>query len=152
MQANDHAMISIKPGFAASILSGMKTIELRRRFIDLPLGSKLWIYSTLPVGAVVGVATLETVDRDTPKNLWKKYSGRTQISSPEFDAYFGGCEQGVALGLSSIQTLEPVGLQTIREIRGVASMPQVAVRITREQAECFCLRGNTSGGKLAARA
>ncbi len=137
MQANDHAMISIKPEFAESILSGEKTIELRRRFIDLPLGSKLWIYSTLPVGAVVGVATLETVDRDTPQNLWKKYAHRTQISSPDFDRYFLGCDDGVALGLSGIEALEPVDLQTIRSIRGVNTIPQVAVRITQEQAACF---------------
>ena len=137
MQTHDHVMISIKPEFANSILSGMKTIELRRRFIDLPLGSKLWIYSTLPVGAVVGVATLETVDRDSPQNLWSKYSDRTQVSSPEFDAYFCGCGRGVALGLSNIETVEPIDLQTIREIRGVASIPQVAVRITPDQAKCF---------------
>ena len=143
MQTNDHAMISIKPGFAASILSGLKTVELRRRFIDLPLGSRLWIYSTLPVGAVVGVATLDAVDRDTPQNLWNKYASRTQITSSEFDAYFYGCHQGVALGLSEIQTLEPVGLQAIRAIRGIESMPQVAVRITSEQAERFSRWGRS---------
>ena len=91
MQANEHAMISIKPTFASSILSGAKTIELRRRFIDLPLGSKLWIYSTLPVGAVVGVATLNSIDRDTPQNLWKKYANETQIEASGFDEYCKRC-------------------------------------------------------------
>ncbi len=137
MQTHDHAMISIRPQYVASILSGKKTIELRRRFIDLSLGSKLWIYSTLPVGAVVGVATLNAVDTDSPSNLWKKYANRTQVSSSEFVDYFQDCEQGVALSLCEIQALEPVNLQTIREIRGVHAMPQVAVRITPEQASCF---------------
>ncbi|MGJ8609538.1 MAG: hypothetical protein ACSHWY_00495 [Octadecabacter sp.] len=134
MTADQHAMISIKPGFASSILSGAKTIELRRRFFDLSLGSKLWIYSTLPVGAVVGVATLDSFDRDTPQNLWRRYEGRTQIEVSDFNDYFHGCETGVALGLSDIYALEPVDLKTIREIRGIASMPQVAVKITSEQA------------------
>jgi len=137
MLADQHAMISIKPRYASSILSGAKTIELRRRFIDLPIGSKLWIYSTLPVGAVVGVATLSSVDRDTPQNLCKKYASRTQIDGSDFDEYFHGCEGGVALGLSDIKALEPVHLEAIREIRGIASMPQVAVRITIEQAARF---------------
>ena len=137
MQTDQHAMISIKPGFASSILSGMKTIELRRRFLDMPLGSKLWIYSTLPVGAVVGVATLESLDWDTPESLWSKYAERSQINPSEFDAYFFGCVSGVALSLSDIRTVEPVNLQSIREIRGVEAMPQVAVRITEDQATFF---------------
>ena len=137
MGPEQHAMISIKPVFAASILSGSKTVELRRRFFELPIGSKLWIYSTLPVGAVVGVATLASVDRDTPENLWEKYSVRTQVTGEEFDAYFRGCESGVALGLGEIRALTPVDLQTIREIRGIVSMPQVAARITSAQAASF---------------
>ena len=132
-----HAMISIKPEFASSILSGMKTIELRRRFPDMPIGSKLWIYSTLPVGAIIAVVTLDSINRDSPENLWLKYSEKAQIKLSEFNAYFLGCTSGIALDLSNVKTVKPIDLQSIRKIRGVKSIPQIAVRITEEQAQAF---------------
>lgn len=124
-----HAMISIKPRFASSILAGQKTVELRRRFMNLPNGSKLWIYSTLPVGAMVAVATLHETIRDIPAELWMEYNDRIGIPRYEFDAYFEGCELGVALELCDVKKITPIKLDKIREIRGIRQMPQVAVRI-----------------------
>ena len=124
-----HAMISIKPRFASSILAGQKTVELRRRFMNLPNGSKLWIYSTLPVGAMVAVATLHETIRDIPAELWMKYNDRIGIPRYEFDAYFEGCELGVALELCDVKKITPIKLDKIREIRGIRQMPQIAVRI-----------------------
>ena len=46
------AIISIKPRHVDNILSGNKTVELRTRSINLPSGSRLWVYTTLPVGKV----------------------------------------------------------------------------------------------------
>lgn len=137
MHSEAHAMISIRPTFVEGILAGTKTIELRRRFMDLPVGSTLWIYSTLPVGAIVAVATLSNIDYDKPEELWRKYRRDVGIRNEHFDAYFDGCQLGVALRLTGIREVAPLKLETIREIRGVHQIPQVAVRVSEQEAVQF---------------
>ena len=137
-----HAMMSIKPRFASSILAGQKTVELRRCFMNLPKGSKLWIYSTLPVGAMVAVATLHQTIRDIPAELWMKYNDRIGIPRCEFDAYFEGCKLGVALELCDVKKIAPVKLDKIQEIRGIRQMPQVAVRISQTVVREFAQVGS----------
>ena len=44
---NELAMI-LKPEHVENIVKGFKTVELRTRQINLPAGTKIWIYSTLP--------------------------------------------------------------------------------------------------------
>lgn len=130
-------MISIRPAFVDSILAGTKTIELRRRFLDLPTGSTLWIYSTLPVGAIVAVANLSEIDHDSPRELWRKYHREVGILESHFDTYFDECQLGVALRLTDVRDIPPLKLETIREIRGVQQIPQVAVRISEREAVQF---------------
>ena len=144
MNSKIHAMISIRPTYVEGILAGTKTIELRRRFLDLPVGSILWIYSTLPVGAIVAVATLSEIDYDRPDGLWRKYSRDVGIRGNHFDAYFDGCHLGVALRLSDVREITPLSLETIREIRGVRQIPQVAARVSEQEAVRFA-----KGGRLA---
>lgn len=144
MNSKVHAMISIRPTYVEGILAGTKTIELRRRFLDLPVGSILWIYSTLPVGAIVAVATLSDIDYDKPERLWRKYSRDVGIRGNHFDAYFDGCQLGVALRLTDVREVTPLTLKTIREIRGVQQIPQVAVRVSEQVAVRFA-----KGGRLA---
>lgn len=137
MQSSAHAMISIRPAFVEDIQAGTKTIELRRRFMDLPVGSTLWIYSTLPVGAIVAVATLSDIDYDKPEELWRKYRRDVGIQDNHFDAYFNGCQLGVALRLTDVRKIAPLTLETIRRIRGVQHIPQVAVRVSQQEAVQF---------------
>lgn len=132
-----HVMISIRSEFADSILAGIKTVELRRRFIDVPKGSTLWIYSTLPVGAIVAVATLSNIDYDTPSRLWRKYHRHIGILKNHFNSYFNDCSSGVALTLSGVREITPLNLNEIREIRGVNYIPQVAVRVSQYEAARF---------------
>ena len=132
-----HAMISIRPEFVNSILDGTKTVELRRRFIDLPEGSTLWIYSTLPVGAIVAVATLSNIDHDTPNRLWRKHRRHVGILKNHFNSYFNACSFGVALTLSDVREIGPLNLDEIRKIRGVDYIPQVAVRVSKREAAKF---------------
>ena len=65
------AIISIKPRHVENILSGKKTVELRTRGLNLPEGSRLWIYTTLPVGKVMLFAEIDFIDRRLPTEIWK---------------------------------------------------------------------------------
>lgn len=137
MISEENAMISIRPEFVNSILAGTKTVEVRRRFIKLSKGTTLWIYSTLPTGAIVATATLSCIDHDTPKYLWQKYQKNIDILKKDYNLYFHGCSYGVALTLSLIKKISPIPLDRIREIRGVKAIPQVAVRVSKHEASIF---------------
>lgn len=137
MDADSHAMISIHSDHAANIVSGVKTVELRRRFMSLPLGSRLWIYSTLPVGALVATATIVTIDYDTPDQLWAHYQTEAAVSKSLFFQYFSNCEMGCAIQLDGVEPISPVPLERIRQIRGVAQIPQVAAKISMLEATQF---------------
>jgi len=137
MDTESHAMISIHSDHAANIVSGVKTVELRRRFMALPLGSRLWIYSTLPVGALVATATIVAIDYDAPHQLWARYQTEVAVSKNLFFQYFGDCELGWAIQLDGVEPISPVPLESIRRIRGVEHIPQVAAKISTLEASQF---------------
>ena len=76
------AIISIKPRHVKNILTGAKTVELRTRTIKMPKGSRLWVYSTLPVGKVEIFAEIDFVEILPPKKMWTKYSNCLLYTSP----------------------------------------------------------------------
>ena len=137
MDADSHAMISIHSDHAANIVGGVKTVELRRRFMSMPVGSRLWIYSTLPVGALVATATIVAIDCDTPTKLWSRYQIEAAVSKSAFFEYFGSCKLGCAIQLDCIEPISPVPLDSIRRIRGVEHIPQVAARLSTLEASQF---------------
>jgi predicted transcriptional regulator len=48
-------LISIQPEYAEQIMGGCKTVELRRRFVEaVDQDTRLFIYSSNPVGAIIG--------------------------------------------------------------------------------------------------
>jgi predicted transcriptional regulator len=137
METDDNAMISIRPNHAKNIVDGAKTVELRRRFLPLPHGSKLWIYSTLPVGALVAKAIICSIDYDEPEALWLRYQREVAVSKKIFFDYFADCKVGCAIRLTKIEPIAPVSLASIRKVRGVNHIPQVATKITAFEARQF---------------
>ncbi|MEP3046343.1 MAG: hypothetical protein ABJL55_12190 [Roseibium sp.] len=103
----------------------------------MPVGSRLWIYATLPVGALVATASVLAIDYDEPYALWTRYNNKVAVSKNLFFDYFGECELGCAIQLTDVEKITPVPLAKIREIRGVSQIPQVAVKITHGEAEQF---------------
>jgi len=119
------AIISIKPKHVENILSGAKTVELRTRNISLPSGSRLWVYTTLPVGKVKLSAEIEFIDLLTPKEIWKKHGKNICISKKEFDEYTKGRDLVSAIGLGNIRPLaRDICLKTMREYEENFQPPQ----------------------------
>lgn len=110
-------IISIHPRYSEKILEGKKTVELRRRFpISTAKGTRVYIYSTSPVMAIVGCAEISEIIKLPIQNIWKKYSKSAFIKKQDFDIYFSGLNEGFALELKSAQTFEkPVSLKELRE-------------------------------------
>jgi predicted transcriptional regulator/DNA-binding XRE family transcriptional regulator len=110
-------IISIHPHYSEKILAGKKTVELRRRFpISTAKGTKIYIYSTSPVRAIVGCAEISDIIKLPIQNMWKKYSKSAFIKKQDFETYFEGLNEGFALELTNAQTFEnPINLKELRE-------------------------------------
>ena len=133
MRITDSALISIKPIFADAILSGAKTIELRRRIPALGIGTFLWIYATRPRAAVVGTAMVSAIIKGTPEEIWDACSDDAAIDRCTFDAYFDGSTSAFGIVLTEIVKREPVGFEKLKEIRGNFHPPQVLMRMTEQE-------------------
>lgn len=110
-------IISIHPQYSEKILAGKKTVELRRRFpLSTAKGTKVYIYSTSPVRAIVGSAEISDIIKLPIKTIWKKYSKCAFIRKHDFESYFEGLNEGFALELKNAQTFDkPIELIELRE-------------------------------------
>lgn len=107
-------LLSVAPEFAEKIAAGTKTVELRRRFPDVPAGTWIYLYVTLPVGAVTGRARVAAIDADEPSALWRRHRSAAGLSQARFTAYFAGSPRGFAVHLSHYEPLRAVDLATLR--------------------------------------
>lgn len=129
------AIISIKPRHVENILSGKKTVELRVRNISLPVGSRLWIYTTLPVGKVELSTEIDFIDLLSPKDIWKKHGKNICIPKKEFDEYTRGRDFVAAIGLRSIKPLDKdICLDTMRKYERNFQPPQFFSRLYPDRA------------------
>jgi len=118
-------LISIQPEFVAKILSGKKTVELRKKPFPTNRGTRIWIYSSSPTSAVEAAAYIDAIDRDTPANIWQKYQHKCGISRADFDAYFSETTEAYALSIANPMRLERrLKLDEIRVLSAGFTPPQ----------------------------
>mmetsp|Transcript_29090 Transcript_29090/g.55966 ORF Transcript_29090/g.55966 Transcript_29090/m.55966 type:complete len:265 (+) Transcript_29090:69-863(+) len=110
-------VLSIKPEYSTRIITGEKTVELRRRFpVSAPNGTLAYIYSTSPERAMVGVAEIAIVRKLSVEDIWSNYSTVACIRRPDFDRYFEGLDQGFALEFANARPFKnPMPLADLRE-------------------------------------
>ena len=110
-------LFSIRPAHAEKILTGNKTVELRRRFASaVTPGTLALIYSTSPTSALTGSAKIKAVQCTDLRTLWKTHRKGACLDKSDFEAYFAGLERGYAIILNSARPLErPVGLTELRK-------------------------------------
>ncbi len=128
------AIISIKPRHVENIVSGFKTVELRTKSINLPIGSKLWIYTTKPVGRVEVSAEIKFIETLSPAKIWEKYSKDICITKEEFLSYTEGREHVTAIGLTDIESLcGSICLETLRNFEKGFQPPQFISKLYPER-------------------
>ncbi|MGF1612294.1 MAG: ASCH domain-containing protein [Kiloniellales bacterium] len=109
-------MISIRPQFVEAILSGDKTVELRRRAFNLHPGDRLWIYTTFPKAAVQASAIIEDVLVAEPMILWEKVESSCRLTKSEFDSYFVGAVSACAIRFRDVFQVAPeISLNALRQ-------------------------------------
>lgn len=96
-------VISVKPAFAARIVSGAKRIEIRRRFPDKWEGARVLIYSSSPARQFVGEAVIEKVLTKPVDDIWAECKKDIGCTHGQFMAYCHGAKQVAALVFSEIK-------------------------------------------------
>lgn len=130
MIEQEHILISLESRHAENILSGRKTVELRRRNMNVSPGATIWMYVKLPVGSIIGHARIDKVHASSPAALWRRYGSVSGLTRTEFFDYFEGSEQGVALLLQQSTRLKSsLSLETLRKVDEGFKPPQFFARI-----------------------
>jgi predicted transcriptional regulator len=128
-----HILISLAPRHAKNIFDGVKHIELRRRPMNVEPGTTVWIYVTLPVGALMGRAKIAALHTASPSSLWQRFGTVSGLTKNEFLDYLDGLSQGIVLVLEDVRTLrEPMSLGALRHLAAGFNPPQFFIRIDDE--------------------
>lgn len=137
-------LISLQPEHTQNVLSGRKTIELRRRRLHVEPGTRVWIYTKQPRGCIEAVAVLGAVHEDTHDELWRRFGAQVGISRSAFDAYLAGTERGYALEFTSVSALSAaIDLEEIRSTVRCFHPPQFFKRLDPNGSEIALLAKRT---------
>ncbi|MGI5340557.1 ASCH domain-containing protein [Streptomyces sp. CA-181903] len=108
-------LLSVHPRFAAAILAGTKTVEVRRRRVAAPPGIPVLLYATAPTMAIVGAARIASVHVASPREVWSAGRASAGISRREYDEYMSGAARASGLTLEGAVSFEfPVPLAALR--------------------------------------
>lgn len=113
-------LLSINPEHVENILQGTKKFEYRKVASRRP-ATRIVIYSTAPVGMVVGEVEVMGMVGGSPEEVWQLTAEHSGISREFFDSYYSGKTKAVAYRLGKVKRYRrPKRLVEV----GVASAPQ----------------------------
>ncbi len=98
-------LLSIKPEYVEKILSGEKCFEFRKVLFRQDV-EKVIIYSTMPVGKIVGEFQIDKVLSDSPSNLWEETKDSAGISFDFFSKYFSDRKVAHAIKIKNVEKYE----------------------------------------------
>lgn len=109
-------LLSIRPRFAELLLNGHKSVELRRVRPDVAPGTSVLLYASSPTMKLVGRAEVAEVKVARTAQIWKEHGSETGVSRSEYNDYFEGLTEAVAIRLVDIRRLDkPRPLQDLRD-------------------------------------
>jgi predicted transcriptional regulator/N-acetylglutamate synthase-like GNAT family acetyltransferase len=95
-------LMSIKPEHAASVLSGNKRVEIRRRFSTAWSGYRVSIYASRPQCSIVGDALMQEVVVGNPDHIWEQFGDQVGCTREQFERYAHGAKQLYAIVLVDV--------------------------------------------------
>lgn len=101
----DNIILSIHPNYAKLIDEGKKIYEVRTRFLNLNIGTRVWIYRTYPKSSISSCAEIEDIICISPNKAWKQYSSSMCIKKIDYDNYVKGKKKIYLLKLRHITKL-----------------------------------------------
>ena len=110
-------LLSVKPKFARALIAGTKTIEVRRRFPSLETGTAVFVYSSAPDSAIIGVLAACRVFTAPSTSLFDTHGSFLDASQEELDSYLRGTRDARLLEVSKGQPMNsPISLRTLRRM------------------------------------
>ena len=119
-------LLSIKPEFADKIISGEKKFEYRTH-IPSKLINSIVIYSTSPIGRIIGEVEVIDVISGSPSSLWERTKAESGISRAKYREYFKGRKRAYAFKLGQVKKFE---YETCLEDYGITQAPQSFVYLS----------------------
>jgi predicted transcriptional regulator len=120
-----HLFISVRPQYTVLLLSGTKTVEVRRGAPNVQPGATVLIYASANVRALVGVAEIAEIIVGSRRSVWEEHGPATGLSRAAFDRYLFGAAQAVGIRLSGVAPLSrPIPLPELRIGRPWFTPPQ----------------------------
>lgn len=108
--------LSLRPRFAELLLSGHKSVELRRVRPAVSEGTPVLLYASSPQMTLIGRAQVAGVEVGPTAQIWRAHGPHTGITRKEYDNYFSGLEHAVAIKLVNIHRLQkPRPLTDLRQ-------------------------------------
>lgn len=95
-------LLSIKPEYVESILSGHKKYEFRKIRCKQSV-NKIIIYATSPIKQVVAEAEIDEIIQDDIMKVWEKTKKFSGISYKFFKSYYKDREFAVAYKLRNVK-------------------------------------------------
>jgi len=103
-------LLSIKPEYASSILSGMKKYEFRRRLFRHNI-ERVYIYSGKKI---VGSFQIGSIIEGNPQAIWIKCKDYAGISKQDYFKYFEGSRKAYAIEIKNAKIFkEPINPYTV---------------------------------------
>jgi predicted transcriptional regulator len=125
-------VISLHEKYVIKMLSGQKTVELRRRSVHISPGSRVWIYTTSPKASIGVYATVDAVITAKPIDLWKSHGHQSGISAHEFNQYFAGASVACGIILRDFRKFPALKLDELRMSPNGFHPPQFMKRLPQE--------------------
>jgi predicted transcriptional regulator len=118
-------LISIKEQYVKEILSGTKTIELRKSVPKASAGDTIIIYTTQPKKAVTAIALVNKILITSPEEMWDNHNSKLGIDKKSFDDYYKNYKKAVGIELKEVFKLDAeILLSAIKLIHPHFSPPQ----------------------------
>ena len=100
-----NVLLSIKPKYANEIINGNKKVEFRKKGFKADI-KRVYIYSSMPEGKIIGYFTVSEIVEDHPKNLWKQFADVGCIDEESFTEYYANRDKGYSIKVQGVTFYE----------------------------------------------
>lgn len=97
-----HLLISLTLDNAEKVLSGLKSVEIRKRFSKSWENKRATIYASRPAAALVGEADIVRVKSGDPEYIWNHFGHSVGCKREEYDSYVGNENKVFAIVLDNV--------------------------------------------------
>jgi len=98
-----NVLLSIKPKYVEAMTEGRKSFEFRKSMFRNESIERVYLYSTQPIGKIVGSFKVGRVISADPRLLWETLGPMSGITDVDFFDYFKNTEVGFAIEIIDLQ-------------------------------------------------